>query len=91
VGGNWPASGLGDAEGYRNGGTRTRDQRMETTIRIRGMSGGHCVKAVEGTLRRVPDVTVVRVSIGEAVIETPAGPDLGRIRKELADEGYEVD
>lgn len=63
---------------------------MQTTVRIQGMSCGHCVRAVENALKKLPDVQVVRVGIGEAVIETAAPPDLQRVRDIIQAEGYEV-
>lgn len=63
---------------------------MQTTVQIQGMSCGHCVRAVEAALKKLPDLQVVRVGIGEAVIETPAAPDLKLVRETLHAEGYEV-
>lgn len=47
-----------------------------TTLKIAGMTCGHCVKHVEAALRRVPGVTAVTVDLarGEAKIEGDADP-----------------
>jgi copper chaperone len=63
---------------------------MQTTIRIKGMSCGHCVKAVEGALRKLAEVKDVKVTVGEAVITTDAPLDETRIRIAIQDEGFEV-
>jgi copper chaperone len=47
------------------------------TIRISGMSCGHCVAAVRKALVSVPGVTVQDVSIGSATIEI--NPDVGTL------------
>lgn len=61
-----------------------------TTIQIRHMTCGHCVRAVENTLKRLPGVREVRVTVGEAVITTEGLPDMAAIRHALQEEGYEV-
>lgn len=63
---------------------------METTIRISGMSCGHCVRAVEQAIRRLSGVREVRVTIGEAVVTTDGPPDLTTIHEAVRAEGYEV-
>jgi len=63
---------------------------MQTTIRIQGMSCGHCVRAVEAALKKLPGVQVVRVAVGEAVVETSGPPDLDELRRAVEAEGYQV-
>ncbi len=63
---------------------------MQTTVHIQGMSCHHCVMAVEKALKKLPDVKSVKVTIGEAVIETAAPPDMTRVRDAIQAEGYEV-
>jgi copper chaperone len=63
---------------------------MQTTIRIQGMSCGHCVRAVDAALRKLPGVQVVRVAVGEAVVETSGPPNLDQIRHAIEAEGYQV-
>ncbi len=48
-----------------------------TTLRITGMTCGHCVKHVEDALRGVAGVSTVRVDLGagEAQIEGTASPE----------------
>lgn len=54
------------------------------------MTCGHCVRAVEEALKRIPFVRDVRVTIGEAVITTDGLPDMSVIRHAIQEEGYEV-
>lgn len=61
-----------------------------TTIQIRHMTCGHCVRAVEQALRRVSGVRDVKVTIGEAVVTTEGLPDLAVLRHAIEEEGYEV-
>jgi copper chaperone CopZ len=63
---------------------------MQTTIRIKGMSCGHCVKAVEAALRRVAGIRDVAATIGEAVITTDAPIDEAGIRRVIQDEGFDL-
>lgn len=61
-----------------------------TTIQIRNMTCGHCVRAVENALKRIAGVREVRVTIGEAVIITEGLADISAIRHAIQEEGYEV-
>lgn len=61
-----------------------------TTIQIRHMTCGHCVRAVEEALRRLPNVRDVKVTVGEAVITTDGLPDMAVIRHAIQEEGYEL-
>lgn len=61
-----------------------------TTIQIRHMTCGHCVRAVENALKQLPGVREVRVAIGEAVITTEGLPDMAAIRHAIQEEGYEL-
>jgi len=62
-----------------------------TTLKIEGMSCGHCVKAVQSALEGVAGTRVERVDIGSALIEhdsaqvTPA--DLAGV---VTEAGYEA-
>jgi copper chaperone len=59
------------------------------TLKIDGMTCGHCVRAVEDALRRTPGVEVGQVAIGSAELRyDPAALSEERIAEVLADEGY---
>ena len=61
------------------------------TMEISGMSCGHCVAAVQKSLKALDGVQVEQVQIGSAVVSYDPGavsPD--RIREAVEDEGYNV-
>jgi copper chaperone len=78
------------AAGFRFQGLVLCCPAMQTTLRIKGMSCGHCVQAVDTALRRVAGVKEVKVSVGEAVITTEGQPDETRLREVIQDEGFDL-
>jgi copper chaperone len=61
-----------------------------TTLKIEGMSCGHCVAAVRAALTDVPGVEVERVDIGSAhVTYDPTRTDARAIAEAVRDAGYE--
>jgi copper chaperone len=61
------------------------------TMKIEGMSCGHCVGAVTGALKSVEGVSVERVEIGSATLAyDPAATSADRIVQAIEDEGYQV-
>lgn len=63
---------------------------MKTTIKIDGMSCGHCVMGVKSALKEVPGIQAMEVQIGTAVLESEAGLDLDLVKKAIEEEGYSV-
>ena len=56
---------------------------------IEGMTCQHCVRAVDGRLRRTPGVEVTQVTIGSADMRfDPATTNVDEIAEVIADEGY---
>ncbi len=61
------------------------------TMRIEGMSCGHCVRAVEEALRAVPGVQVEQVTIGEATVAyDPSVAPRSEVEEAVRDAGYEL-
>jgi copper chaperone CopZ len=61
------------------------------TMRIDGMSCGHCVRAVEEALRALPGVELERVAIGEATVAfDPARTSRAELDEAVRDAGYEL-
>jgi copper chaperone CopZ len=61
------------------------------TMKIDGMSCGHCVGAVASALKSVEGVDVERVEIGSATLAyDPAATSTDRIAQAIEDEGYQV-
>lgn len=61
------------------------------TLKINGMSCGHCVKSVDGALKGLPGVTKAEVAIGSAVVEyEPGQVDVAKLKEAVEEEGYDV-
>jgi copper chaperone len=58
-------------------------------LKIEGMTCEHCVRAVEGRLRKTPGVQVERVKVGAADLHyDPSVANVDQIEDAIADEGY---
>jgi copper chaperone len=58
-------------------------------LTIEGMTCEHCVRAVDGRLRKTPGVEVERVDVGSADLRyDPARTNVDEIADAIADEGY---
>ena len=58
-------------------------------LTIEGMTCQHCVRAVDGRLRRTPGVEVTSVTIGSADVRyDPVRINADEIAEAIADEGY---
>lgn len=63
----------------------------QLTMKISGMSCGHCVESVKKALARVDGVTVERVAIGEATVNfDPAVTNRSAVTEAVEDDGYAV-
>lgn len=60
----------------------------KTTLKIDGMSCGHCVAAVKEALSTIPGLAELDVKIGEASFGGSA--DLEQAKKAIEEEGYTV-
>lgn len=67
---------------------------METiTLEVKGMSCGHCVKAVEGSVGKLEGVSAVKVDLdnGKVNVEYDSSKvNLGEIKETIDDQGYDV-
>ena len=58
-------------------------------LTIEGMTCEHCVRAVDGRLRKTPGVEVERVNVGSADLRyDPSQTNVDDIADAIADEGY---
>jgi len=58
-------------------------------LTIEGMTCEHCVRAVDGRLRKTPGVQVRQVKVGSADLQyDPARTTVDQIADAIADEGY---
>ncbi|MGM8365689.1 copper chaperone CopZ [Virgibacillus sp. W0181] len=66
---------------------------MNTTIKVEGMSCGHCVSAVQGALENLKGVASAEVTLSEGKVEvtyddTEVTTD--KMKQEIEDQGYDV-
>ncbi|PYF02629.1 copper chaperone CopZ [Ureibacillus chungkukjangi] len=64
------------------------------TINVQGMSCGHCVKAVEGSVGKLEGVNKVIVNLNEAKVDiqyNESQVSLDKIKETIEDQGYEVE
>ena len=60
-----------------------------TTLKIEGMTCGHCVASVRQTLQELDGVTVESVAVGSATVEyDPALASVEQIAEAVGDAGY---
>lgn len=65
----------------------------KTTLKVNGMSCGHCVNSVEGSVGKLEGVKSVKVNLtaGEVDVEfNPIEVSLSKIKETIDDQGYEV-
>jgi len=63
---------------------------VKTTIKISGMSCGHCVMHVKKALKDVNGVQNLDVQIGTATFESEQALDPGVVKGAVEEAGYEV-
>ncbi|MDQ7785045.1 MAG: heavy metal-associated domain-containing protein [Desulfomonilaceae bacterium] len=65
---------------------------MISTVKIKGMSCNHCVRAVTEALTGLPGVTGVTVDLemGQAVVEHDPSVSLQSVHEQIAKAGYEI-
>lgn len=64
------------------------------TLNVQGMSCGHCVKAVEGSVGKLEGVNGVNVKLDDAQVEVTFNESqvsLGQIKETIEDQGYDVE
>lgn len=63
------------------------------TLNVQGMSCGHCVKAVEGSVGSLSGVSSVKVDLKAAKVDVEFNPQevsLDKIKETIDDQGYDV-
>lgn len=63
------------------------------TLEVQGMSCGHCVNAIEGSLGQLAGVEQVNVNLADAqvnVVFDEAKVSLDKINETIEDKGYEI-
>ena len=65
----------------------------QVTLTVKGMSCGHCVKAVETSVGALDGVEQVTVHLTEGKVDVTFNPDhvsLEKIKETIDDQGYDV-
>ncbi len=65
----------------------------KVTLNVSGMSCGHCVKAVEGSVGKLEGVNSVKVNLDAATVDIEFDSDsvtLEAIKETIDDQGYDV-
>ncbi|WP_075981957.1 copper chaperone CopZ [Bacillus massilinigeriensis] len=63
------------------------------TLKVNGMSCGHCVKAVEGSVGKLDGVEKVSVSLEKGEVQVEFNADavtIDQIKETIDDQGYDV-
>ncbi|MBO1003342.1 copper chaperone CopZ [Pseudogracilibacillus auburnensis] len=67
---------------------------VQTTLHVQGMSCGHCVKAVEGSVSALNGVKSVHVHLDEQTVDINFDSNLvsiEEIKNEIEEQGYEIE
>jgi copper chaperone len=65
----------------------------QVTLQVKGMSCGHCVKAVESNVGELTGVHSVKVNLDEGKVDISfdqAAVSLDQIKEVIDDQGYDV-
>ncbi|MEM5011016.1 copper chaperone CopZ [Niallia taxi] len=65
----------------------------KTTLKVAGMSCGHCVKAVEGSVGELKGVSAVKVNLEQGQVDVEFNDkevSLAMIKETIDDQGYDV-
>ncbi|MFK9119569.1 copper chaperone CopZ [Peribacillus frigoritolerans] len=63
------------------------------TLNVKGMSCGHCIKAIEGSVGKLSGVNSVKVNLDSGTVEVKFNPNevtLDSIKETIDDQGYDV-
>ena len=66
--------------------------KMETTLKVEGMTCGHCKSAVEGALKEVDGVNDVNVDLDTANVKVSHADSANKVemREAVEEQGYDV-
>lgn len=65
----------------------------KVTLNVQGMSCGHCVKAVEGSVGALSGVSSVKVDLKAATVDVEYNAQevtIDKIKETIDDQGYDV-
>lgn len=67
---------------------------QNVTLNVQGMSCGHCVKAIEGSVGKLDGVSEVKVNLEAAQVEVAFNESqvsLDNIKETIEEQGYDVE
>lgn len=67
---------------------------QNVTLKVQGMSCGHCVNSIEGSVGQLEGVSQVSVKLDDAQVEVTFNESqvsLDQIKETIEDQGYEVE
>lgn len=67
---------------------------QNVTLSVQGMSCGHCVKAIEGSVSKLEGVNQVKVKLDAAEVEVSFNESqvsIDKIKETIDDQGYDVE
>ncbi|WP_342431153.1 copper chaperone CopZ [Neobacillus sp. FSL H8-0543] len=65
----------------------------KVTLNVEGMSCGHCVKAIEGSVGELKGVSTVKVNLDSGIVDIEYKSDevtLETIKETIDDQGYDI-
>ncbi|QIZ08358.1 copper chaperone CopZ [Priestia megaterium] len=63
------------------------------TLNVKGMSCGHCINAIEGSVGKLSGVTAVKVNLDSGTVSVEFNPNevtIDMIKETIDDQGYDV-
>ncbi|WP_264737676.1 copper chaperone CopZ [Cytobacillus firmus] len=64
------------------------------TLNVKGMSCGHCVNSIEGSVGKLSGVTAVKVNLDSGTVNVEFNPiqvTIDKIKETIDDQGYDVE
>ncbi|MCM3676399.1 copper chaperone CopZ [Peribacillus simplex] len=65
----------------------------KNNLNVKGMSCGHCIKAIEGSVGKISGVNSVKVNLDSGTVEVEFNPNEvtpDSIKETIDDQGYDV-
>jgi copper chaperone len=63
------------------------------TLHVKGMSCGHCINSIEGSVGALSGVTTVKVNLDSGTVSVEFNPNevtIDKIKETIDDQGYDV-
>jgi copper chaperone len=63
------------------------------TLNVKGMSCGHCINSIEGSVGKLSGITAVKVNLDSGTVSVEFNPSqvtIDKIKETIDDQGYDV-